>query len=81
MPLHEYKCRSCSHVFEALVRGSDQPACPSCQSTDLEKLLSLFAVDSQATRQSNLEAGKKHIRKEQLDRKVADREAIEHHHH
>ena len=81
MPLYDYKCRSCGVTFEALVRTGDQPACPSCRSTDLEKQLSLFAVDSATTRQSNLEAGKKHIRNEQRDRLIADREAVEHHHH
>ena len=81
MPLYEYKCRACGHQFEALVRGTNQPVCPSCQDTDLEKLLSLFAVDSDTTRQSNLQAGRKHIRKEHRDRAVAEREAIEHHHH
>lgn len=63
------------------MRGADQPACPSCQGTDLEKQLSLFAINSDATRQSALQAGRKHVRKENLDRQIADREAIEHHHH
>jgi putative FmdB family regulatory protein len=81
MPLHEYTCRSCGHGFEALVRGTDQPVCPSCHGTDLEKQLSLFAVNSAATRQSALQAGRKHIQKEQRDRQVAERESIEHHHH
>jgi putative FmdB family regulatory protein len=79
MPLHEYRCQGCGHEFEALVRGADQPACPACKGTDLEKLLSLFAVDSDSTRKSALQAGKKHIRKEQRDRLVADRESIDHH--
>ena len=81
MPLHEFKCRRCSHQFEALVRGSSEPACPSCQSTDLEKLLSLFAVSSETTRQNNLQAGRKRLQSEHRDKAIADREAIEHHHH
>jgi putative FmdB family regulatory protein len=81
MPLHEYICRGCGNGFEALVRGTDQPACPSCGGTDLEKQLSLFAVNSEATRQSARTSGAKHNRKEQVDRQVADREAVEHHHH
>ena len=81
MPLHEYICRSCGHGFELLVRGADLPGCPSCHGADLEKQLSLFAVNSEATRQSALQAGRKHIQKEQHDRQVADREAIENHHH
>ena len=46
MPLYEYTCRPCGHFFELLVRPGTVPACPSCQSQDLERALSVFAVDS-----------------------------------
>jgi putative FmdB family regulatory protein len=48
MPLYDFQCRSCGHEFEALVRPADAgaPTCPACQSLDLEKLLSGFAVSS-----------------------------------
>ena len=48
MPIHEFACRACGHRFEELVRGSERPACPHCQATDLEKLLSVFAVKGPA---------------------------------
>ena len=44
MPLYEYACRSCSKRFEQLLFGREKPACPGCRGTDLEKLLSTFAV-------------------------------------
>jgi len=44
MPLYEYECQQCGRQFEALVRGTAKPACPSCQGTDLTRLLSVFAV-------------------------------------
>jgi putative FmdB family regulatory protein len=45
MPIHDFQCRGCGHEFEALVRAQDPPAkCPSCQSADIEKLLSGFAL-------------------------------------
>lgn len=45
MPLFEYACRQCDHRFEALVRSAgDQPSCPSCETTDLERRLSTFAA-------------------------------------
>jgi len=44
MPIFEYLCRDCSTQFETLVQGSQTPACPSCQSTNLEPQLSVFAV-------------------------------------
>jgi putative FmdB family regulatory protein len=81
MPLYEYTCRGCRHTFEALVRDATVPVCPACQNPDVERLLSLFAVDSKATRQANLAAGRRHLRKEQVDKAVADREEIEHHRH
>jgi putative FmdB family regulatory protein len=81
MPLYEYTCRGCGHFFETLVRPGSVPACPSCRSEDLERALSLFAVDSAGTRQANLAAGRRHARKDQVERAVAEREMIEHHHH
>ncbi len=44
MPLFEYECRACGRHFEYLTRGGQSPACPSCESDDLQKLLSVFAV-------------------------------------
>jgi putative FmdB family regulatory protein len=44
VPLYEYVCRKCSHQFEELVFGDAKPSCPSCQSSDLERLLSVVAV-------------------------------------
>jgi putative FmdB family regulatory protein len=44
MPLFEFACRESDHQFEALVRGSDTPECPSCHGTDLQRRLSVFAA-------------------------------------
>jgi putative FmdB family regulatory protein len=44
MPIYEYACRGCGTGFELLVRGSETPRCPACQSADLDKALSTFAV-------------------------------------
>jgi len=46
MPLFEYSCRECSHRFEYLTRQGQTPHCPSCESEDLEKQLSVFAVSA-----------------------------------
>ena len=79
MPLYEYDCRGCGHRFEALVRGADVPACPSCGSQDLERVLSSFAASSDATKRSNLAAGRKEHAKSQRDAKVAQQEYERHH--
>lgn len=44
MPIYEYKCKKCGESFEALVRGTQKPACPKCGSKNLSKLVSGFAV-------------------------------------
>ena len=46
MPLFDFRCRSCHHEFESLVRSQDTPECPTCHGHDLEKLMSSFAVSS-----------------------------------
>ena len=59
MPIYEYSCKACGHQFEALVRKDATPACPSCESADLERLMSLPAVQSSGTRELALRAAKK----------------------
>jgi putative FmdB family regulatory protein len=44
MPLFEYACKECDHEFEALVRNSETPQCPSCHGTELQRRLSVFAA-------------------------------------
>lgn len=44
MPLFEYTCESCQSDFELLVRGSEKPTCPSCDSSKLTKHLSVPAA-------------------------------------
>jgi putative FmdB family regulatory protein len=50
MPLYEYSCRDCDSQFELLVRGSEQPHCPECESDQLEKLLSAPAAHTTGSR-------------------------------
>ena len=49
MPILEYVCKECTHHFETIVLGSQEPVCPTCQGTKLERLLSVFAVGGKAT--------------------------------
>jgi putative FmdB family regulatory protein len=49
MPLYEYHCTSCSTDFELLVRGHEKPHCPECDSSRLEKLLSVPAAPQGGT--------------------------------
>ena len=54
MPLYEYRCLACGHQFELLIRkASQQIACTSCASDSVERMMSLFAVNSDGTRRSS----------------------------
>jgi putative FmdB family regulatory protein len=45
MPIYEYACPGCGNRFEKLVRRPGEAvSCPSCESPDVEKQLSVFAV-------------------------------------
>jgi putative FmdB family regulatory protein len=85
MPIYDYTCRSCGHTFECLVRFQSDAStgefvvCPMCHCQDLERLVSAFAVNSDGTRQLHLNQARKLARKEQLEKKHAEREASLHH--
>lgn len=79
MPLYDFHCRACGHDFEALVRPPAAPACPSCQSPDLERRLSTFAVSSSERTQQAADAKrKKAAAAGAQDRMALDREVERH---
>jgi putative FmdB family regulatory protein len=43
MPIYDYRCTSCDHQFERLVRGDQPVICPHCSGNRLERLLSVPA--------------------------------------
>ena len=82
MPLYEYQCRACGHEFEVLVRpGDSAPACGSCGSADLEKLLSHLAVSTEGTRASSFSKARERAKKANKDKEVAQFEYEEKHRH
>lgn len=46
MPIYEYKCEKCTHLFEKLQKISDQPLtlCPQCNKEGLIKLVSTGGI-------------------------------------
>ena len=49
MPMYEYRCQECGRVFEMIRRYSDADRdvkCPACESEEVERLLSAFAMSS-----------------------------------
>lgn len=82
MPLFEYRCDACDSQFELLIRGADVPTCPSCGTTSLEKILSLFAVSSPGTQQRNRETlGAQQRVKSERTRRERSHERHDHHDH
>jgi putative FmdB family regulatory protein len=82
MPIYEYECRACRTRFEHFVRPSnppdpETPSCPSCQSHDLERLLSMFAVNSAETQQTHLKQARKVGMKVQRDKQHAEVETLQ----
>jgi len=51
VPIYEYECKKCHHVFERIQKFSDPPLkkCPECRAGRLEKLLSPPAVHFKGT--------------------------------
>ena len=82
MPIYEYECRGCGRRFEQLIIHSTRPECPACHGQDLERLISLFAVDSETTRSTAQQAGNRRtaqITRERNDAEIAYHKKHDHH--
>ena len=81
MPIYEYECKACGEQFELLVLKETVAACPTCQSQNLEQLLSGFAVSSDAITRTRVKAARQQYAasSQVKDKKVAEaEEVIEH---
>jgi putative FmdB family regulatory protein len=77
MPIYEYQCRRCANEFELLILStSPAPACPACQSDDIEQLLSGFSVSSADISKSRVKAARRQAAasSQTKDQKVAQTE-------
>jgi putative FmdB family regulatory protein len=83
MPIYEYECRGCGHQFEFLLLPSNPaaPACPSCKGQELERVISMFAVSSDGTRQQALNDGRKRAAGARKEKAHADAEYERNHPH
>ena len=51
MPIYEYQCQQCAHVFERLVASMSEratPGCPKCQGAT-KRRLSVFAAHNSSS--------------------------------
>ena len=81
MPIFEYRCRDCGSRCEQLILSSSPPpTCPSCNSENLEKLISASAVSSADTRGRNLKGAQKRKEKQSFDREW-EAHKTQHQHH
>lgn len=82
MPIYEYHCRQCGSRFDFLVLSSTPPpACPSCSSEDLEKLMSASAVSSGSTQKRALKGAKQRTDKVRFEREWESHKSAHDHHH
>jgi len=83
MPIFEYECNACGRQFEflKLPAATTAPGCPACQSTDLKRLLSGFAMSTTDLTKARVKAARKQKleSKDHKDEQVARAEEIEHH--
>ncbi len=51
MPIYEYHCKKCGHVFETMQKVSDPapPGCPQCESADISRLVSATSFKLKGT--------------------------------
>jgi len=60
MPIYEYRCKACGHVFE-MFRGirdeDDDVICPACHKGAVERLLSLFSSAGASSQESSCGPG------------------------
>ena len=60
MPIYEYKCKKCHHIFDAFQRVGEDGSylkCPQCGAEHPEKLLSSFASSGHNSSSSASMAG------------------------
>jgi putative FmdB family regulatory protein len=58
MPIFEYICNDCQRAFERIVPRHDSGTeCAYCNSQNIEKQLSVFAVSGGSTEASSFESG------------------------
>jgi putative FmdB family regulatory protein len=58
MPIYEFKCKKCDHIFEEFVfssnAGSEEIICPVCSEKNADKLMSAFSASGSSSNGSGV---------------------------
>jgi len=78
MPIYEYQCEACGHVFDSLQKISEAPLtkCPDCGAEALKKLLSApaFRLKGGGWYETDFKTGdKKNLDKSDTKKKTGDK--------
>jgi putative FmdB family regulatory protein len=77
MPIFDFRCASCGHRFEELVRGDQAPTCPSCAAANAERQFPLsVAVSTPKSRARSTAAARKRAKATHRDKQVAEAEYV-----
>jgi putative FmdB family regulatory protein len=58
MPIYEYNCVKCKHRFETIVLSREEKiVCPECQSSAVEKQLSVFSRPASGRTEASAASG------------------------
>jgi len=80
MPIYDYTCGACGHQFEAFLRkDTDVASCPTCESTDVKRGLSMPSVHSEARKGRSMRAAKKRDKSQAQEAAYTQRQYELHH--
>ena len=78
MPIYEYKCQNCGHLFEVLQRISEEPLsdCPKCKKDALKKLVSApnFRLKGEGWYETDFKKDRRKNLAENKEEKISDKD-------
>jgi putative FmdB family regulatory protein len=80
MPLHDFRCDSCQHRFEELVKVGETPACPACGAVNTQRLDSFSAaISTSSSRERSLAGARRKAGATKKEKDHAHQEYLRHH--
>jgi putative FmdB family regulatory protein len=80
MPLYDFQCASCRHLFEELVKLGEIPVCPVCGAKNCERRQSYSAkVSTEGSREHSLKGARQKAGAVKREKDQAHQEYVRHH--